>query len=96
MSTRPEISEPALDAVRDGGVLVEAYRSQHAGADPRYPGLDGACAARRHPALAELSRGVEEGWLRLRVAGTFPLDEVAKAHELAATAGLRGRVVLTA
>ena len=46
--------------------------------------------------LAELARRVEEGWLRLRVAETFPLEDVAKAHELAATPGLRGRVVLTA
>jgi NADPH2:quinone reductase len=90
-----EISEPALEAVRDGGVFVSVT-------DPSTPeptrGIRVSKVHVHHDGarLAELGRGVGEGWLRLRVAESFQLDEVAKAHELAATPGLRGRVVLTA
>ena len=90
-----QISEPALDAVRDGGVFVAVT-------DPSAPeptrGIRVSTVHVHHDGsrLAELARGVDEGWLRLRVAETFALEDVAKAHELAATPGLRGRVVLTA
>lgn len=44
--------------------------------------------------LTELARLVDAGRLTPRVAATFPLAEVAAAHELAGKGGLRGRVVL--
>jgi len=44
--------------------------------------------------LAELVELVDAGRLTLRVAETFPLAQVAAAHELAGKGGLRGRVVL--
>ena len=90
-----EISAPALGAVRDGGVFVSVT-------GPSTPeptrGIRISTVHVQHDGtrLGELARGVQDGWLRLRVAETFPLEDVAKAHELAATPGLRGRVVLTA
>jgi NADPH:quinone reductase-like Zn-dependent oxidoreductase len=44
--------------------------------------------------LTSLVRLVDAGQLTPRVAETFPLAEVAAAHELAGKGGLRGRVVL--
>ncbi len=46
-------------------------------------------------ALAGLATLVDDGVLALRVAETLPLHEAAKAHELLAAGGLRGRLVLT-
>ncbi|WP_459180636.1 NADP-dependent oxidoreductase [Streptomyces sp.] len=45
--------------------------------------------------LAALSALAEAGRLTARVAGTFPLDKAAYAHERVAAGGLRGRLVLT-
>ncbi|MFJ4098126.1 NADP-dependent oxidoreductase [Amycolatopsis japonica] len=45
-------------------------------------------------ALTGLAAMVDDGTLVLRVADTLPLSEAAKAHELLATGGLRGRLVL--
>ncbi|GAA0251321.1 NADP-dependent oxidoreductase [Cryptosporangium japonicum] len=44
--------------------------------------------------LAELAALVDAGHLTLRVAGTFPLDAIAAAHERLAAGGLPGRLVL--
>lgn len=45
-------------------------------------------------ALTGLADMVDDGTLVLRVADTLPLSEAMKAHELLATGGLRGRLVL--
>ncbi|MGK4591165.1 NADP-dependent oxidoreductase [Amycolatopsis sp. w19] len=45
-------------------------------------------------ALTGLAAMVDDGTLVLRVADTLPLSEAVKAHELLATGGLRGRLVL--
>lgn len=45
-------------------------------------------------ALTELSRLAAAGKLTVRVAGTYPLAEAAKAHERLAAGGMRGRLVL--
>ncbi len=44
--------------------------------------------------LTELSALVDAGHLTLRVAKTMPLSDAARAHELVAGGGLRGRIVL--
>ncbi len=44
--------------------------------------------------LAELSALAGAGHLSLRVAGTFPLTEATRAHEVLANGGVRGRLVL--
>ncbi len=89
-----QVEAPALAAVRDGGSFVAV-------SDPSEPpaerGITVATVHVHHDAeqLAALVRLVEDGTLRLRVADTFALDDVGKAHEAAAQPGLRGRVVLT-
>ena len=83
-----------LGAVRDGGAYVNIAPMLGPVATERgiraldqFVHNDGA-------RLAELAQLVDAGQLTLRVADTFPLAEVAAAHELAAKDGLRGRVVL--
>jgi NADPH:quinone reductase-like Zn-dependent oxidoreductase len=89
-----QVEAPALAAVRDGGSFVAV-------SDPSEPpaerGITVATVHVHHDAeqQAALVRLAEDGTLRLRVADTFALDDVAKAHEAAARPGLRGRVVLT-
>ncbi|WP_328601290.1 zinc-binding dehydrogenase [Actinomadura physcomitrii] len=45
--------------------------------------------------LEQLSALVDTGRLTLRVAGTYPLEKAAQAHERLEAGGLRGRLVLT-
>ncbi|GIH05452.1 NADPH:quinone reductase [Rhizocola hellebori] len=45
--------------------------------------------------LTKLSKLVDDGVLRLRVAQAFPLDQARAAHELLEKGGVGGRVVLT-
>jgi NADPH2:quinone reductase len=83
----------ALDAVRSGG----AFAALVPGAAPlplrgthvfhTWIRADGA-------RLADLVALAEAGKLALRVAETFPLEQVGAAHERVAKGGLRGRVVL--
>jgi NADPH:quinone reductase-like Zn-dependent oxidoreductase len=88
------IGVAALDAVRGGGAFVAVV----AGGAPAFPlrgtrihhVLNRADGVR----LGELAALVDAGRLTLRVAGTYPLAQVAKAHERLAAGGLRGRLVL--
>ncbi|WP_026925227.1 NADP-dependent oxidoreductase [Glycomyces arizonensis] len=85
---------PAREAVRGGG----AFAAVIFGADPLpLRGIRVATVGVRADgaALAEIVALVERGALTLRVADTYPLAEVAKAHERLAEGGLRGRLVLT-
>ena len=83
----------ALGAVRDGGSFVGV-------ADPSEPESERdirVATVHVQPdgdTLAELSHGVDAGWLRLRVAATFPLADVANAHRAVEQGGNRGRIVL--
>lgn len=83
----------ALDAVRDGGSFVAVA----AGAAPvplRGTRVENVWIRTDGPRLAELSALVDAGKLTLRVADTFPMEEVAAAHERLAAGGLRGRLVV--
>jgi NADPH2:quinone reductase len=84
---------PALDAVRAGGLFAAFIGS---GPVPPLRGIrviqvnihaDGA-------ALAGLSALAAAGKLTLRVAGTYPLADAARAHERMEAGGVRGRLVL--
>ncbi|QGV77652.1 NADP-dependent oxidoreductase [Streptomyces ficellus] len=48
-----------------------------------------------HAGMNAIARLVEEGSLRAAIAGTFPLAEAAKAHELGETGRTAGKLVLT-
>ncbi|WP_030722560.1 NADP-dependent oxidoreductase [Streptomyces sp. NRRL S-237] len=84
----------ALGSVRDGGVYVGLIPN-HAPAAERGVRVVEQEVAADGAHLARLVDLVDEGALTLRVADTFPLAEVAKAHAHLETPGVRGRVILT-
>src|SRR5207237_408369 len=88
----------SIGVLRPGGLLLTAVERSNAelaarttAAGRRFKGIsvepDG-------PALATLAALVDSGVLRVHVEQSFPLEQVAKAHELVASA-VRGKVVLT-
>lgn len=84
---------PALQAVADGGSFVAVT-------DPSAPTAErGVRVTTVHVhhdgARLRLTRAVEEGRLRLRVAQTFALEDAGPAYVRAGSRGLRGRIVLT-
>ncbi|WP_329301060.1 zinc-binding dehydrogenase [Streptomyces sp. NBC_00659] len=83
----------ALDWVRDGGAFVGVIPGAHP-ASVRGVGTSAVEVAADGARLAELVALVDEGVLTTRVAGTYALDEVVKAHARLAEGGLRGRLVL--
>ncbi|HEY7049786.1 MAG TPA: NADP-dependent oxidoreductase [Jatrophihabitantaceae bacterium] len=90
------VYQPAdvLGAVRNGGVYINLTPPASPVATERGIRALDQIVHRDSALLAELSRLVDAGRLTLRVAETFPLAEVAAAHELAGKSGVRGRVVL--
>ena len=88
------IGVAALDAVRGGGSFVAVV----AGGAPAFPlrgtRIDQVWIRADGARLGELAALVDAGRLTLRVAGTYPLAEVAAAQERLAAGGLRGRLVL--
>jgi NADPH:quinone reductase-like Zn-dependent oxidoreductase len=83
----------ALDAVRGGGSFIAVV----AGSAPvplRGTRVTNVWIRADGARLAELVSLVDSGHLTLRVAGTYPLTEVAAAHKRLAEGGLRGRLVL--
>jgi NADPH:quinone reductase-like Zn-dependent oxidoreductase len=45
--------------------------------------------------LANLTKLVDAGQLRVEVSATYPLSQAAKVHELGADGRIRGKVLLT-
>lgn len=85
------IGAAALAPVRDGGTLVTL-----AGPVPAERGIRSVQTMVRPDGalLAELALLAAKGELTLTVAGTYPLDDVAAAHERLAAGGVGGRLVL--
>ncbi|MCE3550779.1 NADP-dependent oxidoreductase [Pseudonocardia sp. RS11V-5] len=81
----------ALAPVRDGGTLVTV-----AGPVPAERGIRSVQTIVRPDGgrLTELSALAAKGELTLPVATTYPLDDVAAAHERLAAGGVGGRLVL--
>lgn len=80
---------PALDAVRGGGAFV-ALLAGRAPVPLRGVRVSNVWIRADGPRLGALARA----GLRLRVAGTLPLEDVAEAHRRMEKGGLRGRLVL--
>lgn len=83
---------PAMDAIRAGGSLAAFVGSgpvplRGIRVVPVNIHADGA-------ALTGLSALVTTRQLTLRVAGTYPLQDAARAHERLQAGGVRGRLVL--
>ncbi|GAA2857565.1 NADP-dependent oxidoreductase [Pseudonocardia halophobica] len=85
------IGAAALAPVRDRGTLVTV-----AGPVPAERGIRSVQTMVRPDGvrLAELAALAAKGELTLTVAGTYPLDDVAAAHERLAGGGIGGRLVL--
>jgi NADPH2:quinone reductase len=84
-----------LSAIRDGGQMA-VVRGWH-GASERGITIHPVMVteyARHHQALEDLKRLAEAGRLTLRVAQTFPPEQVADAHRKLARGGVRGRLVI--
>ena len=85
-NVEPEFDDPALAVIRSdakGGIAQLGFGE---GADP---GTELRAAAR-----FDLVRGVEEGWLRVVVAETYPLEQAADAHRAMVGAHGAGKIVL--
>ncbi|MEU9173705.1 NADP-dependent oxidoreductase [Streptomyces sp. NPDC048420] len=87
------LGETALEWVRDGGAYVGVRPGAHPGSvrGVRTASVSVEADGAR---LAELAGLVDEGVLTLRVAETYTLDAVAKAHARLEEGGVRGRLVL--
>ncbi|MGY0234726.1 NADP-dependent oxidoreductase [Longispora urticae] len=94
------MNDPALvAALKPGGVVV----TLPAGLSPEMTEAAERAGVRATghlvfpdgPGLRALTALVDAGTLRVEVAETLALEEVAKAHELVATGRTRGKVVLT-
>ncbi|MDT7665230.1 MAG: NADPH:quinone reductase [Pseudonocardiales bacterium] len=87
------LGEPALAAVRDGGIFV-SVRVDVLPQPRRGVVVRNITASPEAARLAYLSALAEVGLLTPRVARTYPLAEAAEAHAQLARGGLRGRIVL--
>ncbi|WP_327729380.1 NADP-dependent oxidoreductase [Streptomyces sp. NBC_00487] len=82
----------AADAVRHGGAFVSLLNSAPmARRQVRMTNMAWHTDAER---LAKLAAYAGAGLISLRVARTYPLEQIAQAHQALAEGGLRGRIVL--
>ena len=85
----------ALPAVRDGGGF--AVLRTYAGETERGITIHPVWVrgyAREQAKLDQLRQQVEDGVVRLRVAGTFPAEQASEAHRILEAGGTRGRLVI--
>ncbi|MFF4507052.1 NADP-dependent oxidoreductase [Streptomyces sp. NPDC001401] len=87
------LGEKALAWVREGGAFVGLLPHLLPPAE-RGVRISGVEVNADGASLAELVRLADEGALTPRVAGTYALDDAAKAHARFAEGGVRGRLVL--
>jgi NADPH:quinone reductase-like Zn-dependent oxidoreductase len=84
---------PALHGVRDGGVFVNVSSAPPPPAE-RGIRTEGMGVRSNGAQLATLVALADQGKLAIRVAETLPLADIARAHDIVAKGGFRGRVVL--
>ncbi|MFF3257363.1 NADP-dependent oxidoreductase [Actinacidiphila glaucinigra] len=89
----------SLVTLREGGLLVAllpiGVPELRAEAERRGVRATGMLVEADHAGMAAVARLIEEGALRVTVAGTFPLAEAAKAHTSLETGRTTGKLVLT-
>jgi NADPH:quinone reductase-like Zn-dependent oxidoreductase len=90
------LRQRVLPAIRDGGGLA-LLRGWHADEPER--GIQAhdvrvRSVIERTEWLDEIRELASEGKLQLRVAATFPPDDIAEAHRMTAAGGIRGRAVI--
>jgi NADPH:quinone reductase-like Zn-dependent oxidoreductase len=101
----PEGLDVALDAAGGGALpalveltgdpervvtIVDYAGAQHTGA--RFSG--GLGTGRAVHALRDIGTAIEAGQFSIRVAQTFPLEQIAEAHRLSETGHVRGKLIL--
>jgi NADPH:quinone reductase-like Zn-dependent oxidoreductase len=85
----------ALPVLRDGAQVAAVRRFEGgAGRDPRVRQIWVSRYLHDAERLAALVDRVEDGTLRLRVAGELPAEHAAEAHRRLEAGGVRGRLVL--
>ncbi|WP_109506861.1 NADP-dependent oxidoreductase [Nocardioides speluncae] len=85
--------EPAIAAVRDGGVYIGVLPAMKPTTD-RDVTIDAVQVQVDAATLAGLLARTAAGELPARVHSTLPLDQAADAHRLLSKGGVRGRIVL--
>ncbi|MEA3263480.1 MAG: NADPH:quinone reductase [Pseudomonadota bacterium] len=75
--------------------VLPYYQLQFKGATVRFIQGYTLPPAAQALALKEIAEAAAAGWLRPTIAGRFPLDEIAAAHELVGSGTAIGNVVLT-
>lgn len=90
------LGRAAFPAVCDGGAVavVRGWDDSVPERGIRIRQVRVFTALQRTDWLEELRKLASEGRLQLRVAATFPPEQAARAHELMAAGGLRGRAVI--
>jgi NADPH:quinone reductase-like Zn-dependent oxidoreductase len=90
-----ETTQQLLGTLREGGVLVTiAGQPPEQEAATRGVRTEGIYATPKPEQLAEIAGLVATGEVKVEIAETFPLDQVAKAHELSEAGHTRGKLVL--
>ncbi len=91
-----ETTQSLIPTVREGGALITI-----AGAPPEQEAAERGVRAEllimspNPDQLARIAELVAAGEVRMEIAHTLPLAEVAKAHELSESGHVRGKIVLT-
>lgn len=89
----------SLRVLRPGGILVSImqHRDQELAARVRAAGrrFAGVSVEPDAEGLAGIAALVDAGRVRPHIAATFPLEDVAEAHELLGTGRTQGKIVLT-
>src|SRR5437762_11447409 len=90
-----ETQDGAFRTLKRGGVLVSTVNPPSEEKAKQF-GVKGAMVmvTPKPDQLAELSRLVETGKLKVRVAKVLPLAEVKKAHQLSASGHVDGKIIL--
>jgi len=94
-----EYGERSLQVLRPGGLLVTAVDRTNAAlaakAEAAGRRFAGVAVDPDHAALQRLADLVDEGHLRIHVAGRFAFEKVAEAHRLLEDGHTAGKIVLT-
>jgi NADPH:quinone reductase-like Zn-dependent oxidoreductase len=95
-----EYEDRSLRTLRPGGLLVNVpnpFDVEQTAAKAAAVGARGTAVlvAPDHAVLERLTTLVDEGKLRPLIAATFPLEDVAKAHEVGESNRTTGKIVLT-
>ncbi|MHB0912696.1 MAG: NADP-dependent oxidoreductase [Armatimonadota bacterium] len=90
-----ETQDRSWKVLKKGGILVSSLGIRHPEtADERGVRGVGLVAQSNAGELSEIAKLIDSGALRPAVQTVFPLEEVAKAHELLETGTVKGKVVL--